>query len=226
VNHYLYAIVDRMPAAWRPPTCGLGNASVVPRRVDDIVLLGSFLETVPAASPRTRAIHHEIVATALDAAALVPLRYGTAVPATGLADWFAAHRAVIDAALDAVRDCVEMSIKLLRLDGTLAARGDDGLEARQLQALADALVDRAALTQWRYRPSGVGGNVAASIAFLVPRPELPTFLARIAPVASHATGVAVVPTGPWPPYSFVPDFDRAPLARVTREGDTAGRRAG
>src|SRR5262249_683490 len=38
------------------------------------------------------------------------------------------------------------------------------------------------------------------------------FLARIAPVASRAVGVAVVPTGPWPAYSFVPAFDRPPLA--------------
>jgi gas vesicle protein GvpL/GvpF len=225
VNHYLYAIVDRMPAAWRPPTCGLGDASVVPRRVDDVVMLGSLLDTVPPANPRTLAIHHDIVATALEAAALVPLRYGTVVPAAALTDWFAAHRPVIDVALDAVRNCVEMSVKLLRLDGALAARGEGTPEARQLEALADTLVERAALTQWRYRPSGASGNVAASIAFLVPRPELPAFLARIAPVASHATGVAVVPTGPWPPYSFVPDFDRAPLAHVTRGGDAARRRA-
>ena len=45
-------------------------------------------------------------------------------------------------------------------------------------------------------------------------------------IRSHATGVAVVPTGPWPPYSFVPDFERAPLARVpAAAGDTVDRRA-
>jgi Gas vesicle synthesis protein GvpL/GvpF len=229
VNHYLYAIVDRMPAAWRPPTNGLGDASVVPRRVDDVVVIGSLLETVPPATPRTLAIHHDIVATVLDAGALLPFRYGTAVPAATLNDWFAAHRAVLDAALGGVRGCVEMSVKLLRLDGALDGRargGESGPGARQLQALADALVERAGLPRWQYRPSGAAGNVAASVAFLVPRPDLPGFLARIAPVASHATGVAVVPTGPWPPYSFVPDFERAPLARVTAEaGDAVDRRA-
>ncbi|HEY3190198.1 MAG TPA: GvpL/GvpF family gas vesicle protein, partial [Solirubrobacteraceae bacterium] len=225
----LYAIVDRMPAAWRPPTNGLGDASVVPRRVDDVVVIGSLLETVPPATPRTLAIHHDIVATVLDAGALLPLRYGTAVAAATLHDWFAAHRAVLDAALGSVRGCVEMSVKLLRLDGALDGRqrgGESGPGARQLQALADALVERAALPQWRYRPSGTSGNVAASIAFLVPRSDQPGFLARIAPVASHATGVAVVPTGPWPPYSFVPDLERAPLARVpAAAGDTVDRRA-
>ena len=53
MNHYLYAIVDRMPTAWRPPTGGLGEASVVPRRVHDVVVLGSLLDTIPPATPRT-----------------------------------------------------------------------------------------------------------------------------------------------------------------------------
>lgn len=229
MNHYLYAIVDRMPTAWRPPTGGLAEASVVPRRVQDVVVLGSLLDTVPPATPRALAMHQAIVATVIDAAALIPFRYGTVVPAAELGTWVTGHRAVVDAALGAVRDCVEMSVKLLRLDCTVAARERHGAEpgpgARELQRLADALVERAGLPQWRYRPTGGSGNVAASIAFLVPRAELPDFLARIAPIASRATGVAVVPTGPWPPYSFVPDFERAPLARVRAErGDATDRR--
>jgi hypothetical protein len=231
MNHYLYAIVDRMPTAWRPPTGGLGNASVVPRRVHDVVVLGSLLDTVPPATPRTLAVHHDIVATLIDAAALVPFRYGTVVPAAELPEWVSGHRAVVSAALGSVRDCVEMSVKLLRLDCAVEGRdrrAAPGPGARELQGLAEALVERAGLPQWRFRPTGTSGNVAASIAFLVPRAELTDFLARIAPVASRAMGVAVVPTGPWPPYSFVPDFERAPLARVPAAAPRNGadRRAG
>ena len=231
MNHYLYAIVDRMPTAWRPPTGGLGNASVVPRRVHDVVVLGSLLDTVPPPTPRTLAVHHDIVATLIDAAALVPFRYGTVVPAAELPEWVSGHRAVVSAALGSVRDCVEMSVKLLRLDCAVdgrVRRAEPGPGARELQGLAEALVERAGLPQWRFRPTGTSGNVAASIAFLVPRAELADFLARIAPVASRAMGVAVVPTGPWPPYSFVPDFERAPLARVpaAAPGNAADRRAG
>jgi len=226
VNQYLYAIVDRMPAAWHPPATGLGDASVVPRRVQDVVVLGSLLDVVPPANPRTLAIHHDIVATVMDAAALLPFRYGTTVPAGALPDWLQAHRAAMTTALGAVRDCIEMSVKLLRLDCAVDAQpaGRDrrrdqpareaGLDAGELQALADALIERAALPQWRHHPAGSSGNVATSIAFLVPRAELTAFLARIAPVASHAAGIAVVPTGPWPPYSFVPDFERSARARV------------
>jgi Gas vesicle synthesis protein GvpL/GvpF len=125
-----------------------------------------------------------------------------------------------------------MSVKLLRLETTPAAAppvdaSRDAADERRLRELADQIVDRAALAQWRYRPSGTAGNVVASVAFLLPRAELADFLARIAPVASRAVGVAVVPTGPWPAYSFVPAFDRAPLApSIPPPIDRADRRAG
>src|SRR3989441_12753079 len=115
-----------MPAVWRPPLSGLAHTSVVPRRVHEVVVLGSLLDTVPPATPRTLAIHHDIVATVLDAGALLPFRYGTAVPAATLHDWFAAHRAVLDATLGSVRGCVEMSVKLLRLGGALDGRERGG----------------------------------------------------------------------------------------------------
>ena len=238
MNQYLYAIVDRLPTLWHPPTAGIAGASVVPRRIDNVVVLGSLLDTAPAAGPRTLALHQDVVATLIDAPATLPLPYGTTVPATGLYDWLAVRRGVVGAALGSVRGCVEMTVKLLRLDHAIARqmvgrdpRSDsaalDGPGDPELQALADALAERAALPHWRYRPSGRGGNVAAAVAFLVPRSDLAGFLARIAPVASHALGVAVVPTGPWAPSSFVPDLVRTPPARLLPDaGLTSDRRAG
>jgi hypothetical protein len=222
VNHFLYAIVDRLPGRWRPPVAGIGGASVVARRLHDVVVLASLLDVAPPATPRTLALHHDVVATLVDAPAALPLRYGTTVPVLELPDWVAANRGLIGAGLAAVRGCVEMTVKLLRLDGAIAHQlaGRDRLgpaegAERELRALAEALAERAAVRQWRYHPSGSAGNVAASVAFLVPRPDMAGFLARIAPVASHAVGVAVVPTGPWAPASFVPELDRVPRVRMT-----------
>src|SRR5690242_10279171 len=55
VIHHLYAIVERLPAGWCPPMAGIAGASVVPRRVDDFVVLFSLLESVPVPNPRTLA---------------------------------------------------------------------------------------------------------------------------------------------------------------------------
>jgi hypothetical protein len=233
VNHYLYAIVDRLPARWRPPMAGILGASVVPRRFEAMIVLGSTVESAPAPGPRTLALHHDIVATVMDAPAVVPLPFGTVVPGPQLGDWIAMRRPLLEAALAAVRGCVEMTVKLLRLDDAITRpRPVDGASPdlgadRGLRALAEMLAERAGLPRWQYRPSGGGGNVAASVTFLVPRTDLPAFLARIAPVASHAVGVAVVPTGPSAPASFAPDVSRAFGGRKPLESwETAQRRVG
>jgi hypothetical protein len=206
---YMYAVVEGLPGTWHPPPAVIAGASVERRPLGPLLVLGSTLDAVPAANPRTLALHHDVVASALDAIAVLPFRYGTAV-ADGESDgWLAGQRTTLEAALALVRGCVEMSVKLLRLDGGAepAGPGED-----ELRALADQIVGRAGVEQWRYRPAGSGGNVVASVAFLLPRTQLAEFLARIAPIASRAVGVAVVPTGPWPAYSFVPALDRPPLA--------------
>jgi len=207
---YMYAVVEGLPPAWRPPPAVVPGASVDRRRLGPLLLLGSALEAVPPANPKTLALHHDVVASTLDAHAVLPFRYGTTVAADEADTWLGAQRPALEAALAQVRGCVEMSVKLLRLDGGIDPPRGPG--ERELRALAEQLVGRAGVEPWRYRPAGSGGNVIASVAFLVPRTELAEFLARIAPIASRATGVAVVPTGPWPAYSFVPAFDRPPLA--------------
>jgi gas vesicle protein GvpL/GvpF len=205
---YLYAVVDGLPAGWRPPPPVAGQR-VERKDLDHLVLLSSAAPLVPPPSPTTLALHHDVVASALDADALVPFRYGTVVATADATVWWERERGTIGGALARVRGCVEMSVKLLRLDAGSPA------DERRLQSLAEHLVERAGLAHWRYRPAGSAGNVVASVAFLLPRAELGDFLARIAPVASRAVGVAVVPTGPWPAYSFVPGFERAPLSSAT-----------
>jgi hypothetical protein len=212
---YMYAVVDGLPATWRPPPALTPAASVERHHLGPLLVLGSTLDVVPPANPKTLALHHDVVASALDALAVLPFRYGTAVADGGHEAWLRAHQATLATALALVRGCVEMSVKLLRLEnGDADAEPEDG----QLRGLAEQLVDRAGVEQWRYRPAGSGGNVVASVAFLLPRTQLAEFLARIAPIASRAVGVAVVPTGPWPAYSFVPAFDRLPLAAAPSPG--------
>ncbi|SRR6266571_4982431 len=212
-TQYLYAIVDGLPRAWRPPA-GVDDGPVATRALDSVhVVLGDVV-AVPPASPRTLARHHDVVASTLEADALLPFRYGVAVPGAELGAWLEGRREAIAAALAALRGRVEMSVKLLRLDAAVVARPrgatppGPGPAEGELRALADRLVERAALDEWRYRPAGGPGNVVASLAFLVPKPEVAGFLARIAPIASRAVGVAVVPTGPWPAYAFAPGLER------------------
>lgn len=221
--HYLYAIADRLPAAWRPPAASVGGP-VERRRLGDLVVLVSALERLPEANARTLALHHDVVASTLDASGTVPFRFGVVVDAADLDAWLDAHAALVTTTLAQLRGCIEMSVKLLRLhcghaiDRTCRECADGAPGVVQLRELAERLVTQAGIERWRYRSPGGGSNVAGSVAFLMPRAEVDAFLARIAPIASRAAGIAVVPTGPWPPYSFVPTFDRYPAQRLRETG--------
>jgi len=227
---YLYAIADRLPAAWRPPGASVGGP-VELRRLGDLVVLTSGLERPPEANARTLALHHDVVASTLDAAGTVPFRFGVVVAATDLEAWLAAHAPLVNTTLAQLRGYVEMSVKLLRLhcghsiDRTCRECADGAPGVVQLRELAERLVTQAGIERWRYRSPGGGSNVAGSVAFLVARAEVDAFLARIAPIASRAAGIAVVPTGPWPPYSFVPTFDRFSPGRLREAERRIGRPA-
>ena len=227
---HLFAIVDRLPLSWRPPESLLGPVEL--RVADGFDVISSGCDRAPAANARTLASHEQVVAAAMGADALLPCRFGTGVPAVALDGWLAAHAGRIRATLAQVRGSVEMNVKLLRLyrgHGTGRASPDavaDAGGAAEIRRFADRLVESAGLGRWRFRGSSHGENVAGSVAFLVARDEVGTFLARIAPVASRAGEIAVVPTGPWPAYSFVGSFERPPLARVAATVGRADRLTG
>ena len=202
-HDYLYAIVDRLPRAWSGAPLGIGGAPVEARTVASFLILRSRTGVVPCATPKTLAVHHDVVASAMDTEALLPFRFGTAVPSGEIEAWLMTHAALLRATVAKLRGCVEMNVKLLRLElgggrGSEPFGDADSRRTAQLEVLGERLVARAGIEDWQYRVQGRGGNVAASVAFLVPRGEVHDFLTRIAPIASRAGGVAVVPTGPWP----------------------------
>lgn len=205
---YLYAIVQGLPGAWRPPQVGVaGNLVKQPFR--ELLLISSPVASPPLRTPGAEAGHDDVVASLLEASAVLPFRFGTVVAEVELESWLEARWTRIRAGLAEVRGRVEMSVRLLQLDqrtpdSSAAARD---LTEAALRGLADRLVERAGLTAWRYCPAGRGANLTASVVFLVPREEVPAFLARIAPVAARAENMAVVPTGPWPAYSFTPPLE-------------------
>ncbi len=189
---YLYAVVDRLPRRWRAPARGVAGAPVVVRRVEDLVAVFSLLGTVPPRTVATLLQHEEVVRALLDADALLPLPFGAAVSDAG--SWMRSRLHALQEALDRLRGSVEMRVRLLRLDA--------GLPDRVLADLADRVVQSAALAPARCRAER--RRLETALAFLVPRTEVDLFLARIAPVAARAGGVAVVPSGPAPAWDFAP----------------------
>jgi hypothetical protein len=191
---YLYAIVEGLPRRWRPPAAGVGSAPVVARPLRDLVLILSAVDAIPRPTPKTVARHDEVVSTTLGAEAVLPLEFGTVVPAADVDAWLVAHLGLVRAHLARLRRHLEMTVRLVSLTANAGARAS-------LRATAERLVEHAGVPEWRYCDAG-SGRFSSSLAFLVHRDGVDDFLARVAPVAARAGTVAVVPTGPWAPSSF------------------------
>ncbi|HYE90531.1 MAG TPA: GvpL/GvpF family gas vesicle protein [Terriglobales bacterium] len=205
--HHLYGILERPPQASRLPETGVGDGPVLLRRVGGLVILFTPLDAVPRRTPYTVSRHREVQTAATTPGPFFPLPYGVMV--TDFEPWLAPRAAAIHAGLRLVRGRVEMRVSVLALHFGAA-------DSRRLGVVADRVAEASGLATWRSRTTGGGANTAISLAFLVRRAEVATFLARIAPVATHAGDVAVVPSGPWPASSFVPSLDAPGLpARPT-----------
>jgi len=203
--HHLYGILERPPLASRLPDAGVDDRPVLVRRLGTLVVLSTLVEATPRPSPRALSRHHEVLAAVTAPGPLFPLPYGVGVPLGEMEPWMAVRAGLVRAGLRVVRGRAEMRVSVLAL------RFGEGDPAR-LCKVADRVAEATGLTSWRSRVWGSGGNTTITLAFLVPRPEVPAFLARIAPVASRAGDVAVVPSGPWPPSTFVPSLDVPDLA--------------
>jgi hypothetical protein len=200
VLHHLYGILERPPLASRLPEAGVDERPVLVRRVGGLVVLSTLVECTPRPSPCTLRRHHDVLAAVAAAGPLFPLPYGVAVRSEDIEVWLARREARIRVGLRAMRGKVEMRVSVLAL------RFGDG-DADALQAVSDRVTEAAGVAKCRRTLSGKGGNAAMSLAFLVPRADVSAFLGRIAPIAARAGDVAVVPSGPWPPFAFVPALD-------------------
>src|SRR2546426_6847615 len=183
---YLYAIADLLPAAWRPPDASVGGP-VVLRRLGDLVVLASPLDLLPEANARTLALHHDVVATTLDAAAAVPFRFGTVVATADLDAWLGAHAQLVQVTLGQLRGCVEMNVKLLRLhcghsiERTCRECADGAPGVVQLRELAERLVTQAGIARWRYWSAGGSSKGAGAGGLFLPPAGGGRLLPRIAP---------------------------------------------
>ena len=213
--HHLYGILERSPQASRLPDAGVDDRPVIVRPFGSLVVLSTLLERTPRPSPRALNRHHEVQAAVTVPGPLFPVPYGVGVPTTELEPWLATRAGIVRAGLRALRGQVEMRVSVLAL------HFGDGDPAR-LCKVADRVAEASGLRSWRSRVSGRGDNATITLAFLVPRAEIASFLARIAPIASRAGDVAVVPSGPWPPVTFVPPLDLSAQGAEEATASVAG----
>jgi hypothetical protein len=84
-----------------------------------------------------------------------------------------------------------------------------------VQKLCAALVSQATASQLEAEPADRQG---ISAAFLVPRDRLASFQANVGRIADAHPELALLCTGPWPPYSFVTANAAEPATKRSSNG--------
>ena len=190
-------------------------------KADDVYAAIERVKQPPAVSEETLRKQHEVVAhIAGRVEALLPARFGAFVDARELRAVVAGRRDVILEALALVQGRTQMTVRLLGPElpvagpvETRATTGTEYLAHRRatvasppmpaaLCAVADA-VRGIVVTE---RSEAGRGRVMATLYHLLDRDlvaDYKTALERIPPLTGD---MALVVTGPWPPFAFAPDL--------------------
>jgi hypothetical protein len=203
---HLYAIAE----APVPPLGGLaGVRGTAVRGLACGALWAAYgaLDAEPAADPPALLAHERVVEALMGAGPVLPARFGTALAGEReLHDVLEQRAGRFAELLEGVRDCVELSVRLLPGTDGADAPGD-GREWVQSRRAAQALAERvhrplAALARSSHEPHARPGGVLAA-AYLVPAPAVAGFAARVGELRESDPALDMSCTGPWPPYSFV-----------------------
>jgi Gas vesicle synthesis protein GvpL/GvpF len=207
---YVYGVTTSRDGL--PEVAGLEDAPVEVRDVAGLAVAMSRLEAAPTLSDGAMLRHAEVVDALARSATVLPARFGFA-----FADEEALERIVLErrqelgAALERVRGCVELGLRVLAPEPERASTepesGGDYLRTRLRETeererlasgLHEALAERA---RDAHRSPSQGGWVL-SAAYLVPAGNLDDFRGAVQTLESTHPELELVCTGPWPPYSF------------------------
>lgn len=233
---YVYAIRQPGPI---PAMVGLAGAELQAVSADGLEAVCS----VSAREPRPEdsdLLRHQAVLEALMAhGPVLPVRFGTRLDDEEVRARLRRHGTALSDGLDRVRGQVEMGVRILGEpptsrpeagDGGSAARGSgrqylmaraaEERAERARRETAEQLAERlhariaAHATAASLRVLPAEGTLMAG-AYLVPRGATGEISEAARALAAEYPELAVVPTGPWPPFSFAPALDEEGAERVS-----------
>lgn len=211
-----------------PPVglCGVDGAPVLAVALDGVSVWASSAAAAPRASVAGVRAHHAVVEAAMDAATPVPLRFGQwladeaalrAATRDRVADWAEELRTLVGTAEYGVRVLdprLPPAARDVRPAAGVSGRaylealaGRDAERARRTAAgtaVAAALDDRLGTLVRRTRTEPLAtAHGLVSIAHLVVRSDEAAYRAALSDAAQRFAELRLVPSGPWPPWSFV-----------------------
>jgi Gas vesicle synthesis protein GvpL/GvpF len=213
---WVYAICDR-PEEPPPRRRGLAQAPLEGVREGDLLAVISR-HTHPPGEPALDAlwVHERVVERIMADRAVLPMRFGTRLDDDdALKEVLASRGQEFLAALQRVRGRVEVSVRAMKPPGEVtgplpvAASGREYLEAklrngragdREARSLHEPL---AGLAVESSRQAARAADELLRASYLIEEAALARFRGTVERLQSTHPDVAILCTGPWPPYSFV-----------------------
>jgi Gas vesicle synthesis protein GvpL/GvpF len=217
---YVYAIGDAAALPPEPDGRGLGDARLEVLARDGLAAVLSRHPTLrPEPSPELLWAHEAVVERLMARATVLPLRFGTVLDGDdALAATLAERRDELAAGLERVRGRVELGVRVLGAPppprprepsrpqsgrAYLMARRDAHHRAEREAAAVHAPLAAEAHDARLRAPAPPPAILSA--AYLVDRGAVAAFRGRVGALAAARADVEIACTGPWPPYSFVPE---------------------
>ena len=223
---YVYCLADVTPALAAPVT-GISGARVEVRREEDFSLLVSEWEgdTVPPVTRENALTHAAVVNSVLNQTTPLPFRFGTVVGDETLQSYITSHKAALEGKLSQVRDCVEMSVKIIRNTdkeeiGERSSIAEDGPGARflkqkqrEIQGGERRTEQAQQIAAWLHEQLGTfvrqeqlrlchTEKLIVAAAHLVAREQLGEYRSHLAEARKTRPELHFLVSGPWAPYTF------------------------
>ena len=225
---YVYCLVEGVTTLDHPPK-GISNAPVRLLPIDNLAVLVSELDTDTVSVTRDNALAHAtVVRSVLNRTTPLPFRFGTLVTEQQLRSYSSTHKQALETNLAVVRDCIEMSVKIIW--SVSAANESEGeqqssqneqgvgarfLEERRQKLLGDErrVAEAAEISGWLHESvSGLARDerittrpsekLVLAAAYLIERTKMDHFRDKIAETAAARPQLHFLLSGPWAPYSF------------------------
>lgn len=221
---YVYCLVEGIDAL-SGPVHGIAGAPVRLEEIEGLgVLVSNFDDDAVPVTPENAMDHAAAVRSVLDRTTPLPFRFATLVTEQQLRSYIAARKPALETNLSLVRDCVEMSVKIIweisrdkeeessqteQGVGTafLAAKRREivGSELRAAQAKEiSAWLQKSvsSLTRGEKVSTQPSERLFLTAAHLVPRANLKQYREKTAQGREERPDLHFLLSGPWPPYSF------------------------
>ena len=224
---YVYGLVEGIEVL-EQPTLGVSGAEVRLLKTENLSVLISDLHEDSVPVTRENALTHAaVVRSILDYATPLPFRFGTVVTEQQLKSYLSTHQPAIENKLASLRDCVEMSVKIIWENSAERSETQETTQVskqgvgttflaekrRQLMGYEQRSAQATEISTWLHenlsglirdeqvtiRPTE---RLVLSAAHLIERDKIAQYRKRAAKICQNRPELHFLLSGPWPPYSF------------------------